>query len=414
MNKVKNILCLVMAAVVASYFLAGCVSQSSNPGLSQDISSGRKNVNSSAAEGNMRFAFDIFRKLNNEDKKENIFISPLSISTALSMVYQGAEGTTREAMAAALGYEGMQIERINEYYKKILRALEETDKKVQLNIGNSIWLRRGAEIKKDFISSNKDVFNAQVKTLDFSKDEAADEINNWVSDSTKGKIQKIINPPIPEDVMMYLLNAIYFKGEWKEQFDKSQTFASKFRSGSGKKQEVMMMRRKGDMEYGKGEDFKAVRLPYGDGKISMYCILPDEGISVDSFIKEMDSDKWKGIKQSISKTEDVMLQLPRFKIEYGAKDLNKSLSELGMGEAFSESANFTGISKNAFINKVAHKAVIEVNEEGSEAAAVTTVVVFTSGLADPINFIADRPFIFLIADEEHDAILFMGKLYNVK
>lgn len=365
-------------------------------------------------EANSGFTFDIFREINKEDKDKSVFISPLSISTALSMTYQGARGTTKDSMTKALGYTGLSLETINDSYKNLLSYLKGADKKVQLNISNSIWLRKGEIIKEEFIAINQNVFDALIEELDFSLDSAPSEINKWVDGATKGKIKEIVNGPIPNDTLMYLINAIYFKGDWTDKFDKNKTFKAEFRQGNGEKQQIDMMSRNGKIEYGEGTDYQVVRLPYGNENIAMYCILPDETIEINDFINSISLDKWSDIKGAIVKRNDVLIQIPRFKLEYGIKELNDSLHRLGMAEAFSDYADFTGISENIAISKVSHMAVIEVNEEGSEAAAVTVVEVTATAAMDPISFIADRPFLFIIEDKESETILFIGKLYNIQ
>jgi len=295
----------------------------------------------------------------------------------------------------------------------LLRYLRQFDDKVELNISNSLWVREGEDIKENFLAANKDIFDASATQLDFSKETAAGEINQWISDTTKKKIEKMIEPPIPANIVMYLINGIYFKGEWTEQFDKGNSFAAQFHAGDGSIREVIMMSRNGSVEYGQGNDFKAVRLPYGSGKSSMYAILPDVDVSVNDFIADMDVHRWQAIRDSISERDDVQLQLPRFKLEYGIKKLKDSLTVMGMGEAFSDTADFSGIRAGICISEVLHKAVIEVNEEGSEAAAATVVVMQESAAAEPLTFIADRPFIFVIADDVTGTILFLGKLFDV-
>ena len=360
---------------------------------------------------NIKFAFNIFKQVNSEDGGKNVFISPLSISTALTMTYEGAEGTTREAMAKALQLSGLDSEELNGSYKNLLRYLKQADSKLQLNINNSIWIREGEPIKKDFLTVNKNIFDAYATTLDFSEVRAADTINKWIHDSTKGKITKMIDPPIPSNIIMYLINAIYFKGQWSDKFNKDMTFSSKFNSADGKTSDIMMMNRNGDIGFAQGEDYKAVRLPYGKGKIAMYCVLPEKGTDINAFIRNMDFEKWVEIRSAISETEDVKLQIPRFNLEYGIKNLNDALTSLGMGEAFSDSANFSGIGDSIAISRVLHKTVIEVNEEGSTAAGVTVVEMReTAVIMNPPEFIADRPFMFVIADDETGSILFMGKL----
>ncbi len=393
--------------------LSGCSGTMLSGGENLDYYKAK--ISKEIIEGNSKFAFNIFRELGREDDKEkNIIISPLSISTALTMTYQGAGTTTKEAMAYTLGFTGIEDEELNESYQNLIRYLQRFDHKVELNIGNSLWIREGKEIKEEFLTVNKEIFDALVTPLDFSKETAADEINQWISDATKKKINKMIEAPIPSNIVMYLINAIYFKGDWTNQFDKEQTYPAQFQAGNGSIREVMMMSKNGKVEYGQGDEFKAVRLPYGSGKAAMYCILPPESVSINDFIEKLDEERWYKIKESISEKDDVQLRLPRFKMEYGIKNLNDSLTSLGMGEAFSATADFSGIQEGVCISRVLHKAVIEVDEEGSEAAAATVVEIEESAALEPLTFIADRPFVFIIADDETETILFMGKMYDVK
>lgn len=408
---------LIMLSILAG-LAAGCSSDGSTRPVNndpKDTSDRNDSITPDSTafdfnKANQQFAFDIFRQLNKEDGDENIFISPLSISTALSMAYQGAGSTTKEAMAKALGYGGIDTEELNKSYRKLLGHLKKTDKKVELNISNSIWIRDDEPVNDAFLKTNKKIFNAKAEVMDFSKNSTADTINKWISESTKGKVQRMIEPPINPDVFMYLINAIYFKGQWTDSFNKDKTFSSTFNSGSGKKADVMMMSRTGSVEYASGDNYRAVRLPYGKGKTAMYVILPDESISMDEFIESLQPDFWDELNSSLTKTDDVILRIPRFKLEYGIKELKDSLSALGMSEAFSKNADFSGIRDNTCISSVMHKAVIEVNEEGSEAAGVTVVMMKATSAAEPIRFIADRPFIFAIADKDTDTILFLGKV----
>lgn len=399
---------MVMAA---GLFVAGCSGKLS-PSQNNDFN--KDKISMEVVTGNSQFAFDIFKQLNKEDGAQSIFISPLSISTALTMTYQGAGTTTKEAMAQTLGYTVINDLKLNESYQNLLRYLRQLDKKVELNIGNSLWIREGEAIKEDFLAANRDIFDASVTPLDFSQKNAAGQINQWIADVTKKKITKMIDPPIPADIVMYLINAIYFKGDWTEQFNKKHTYGTQFHAGDGSTCEVMMMSRNGKVEYGQGDSFKAVRLPYGSGKTAMYCILPEEDVAINGFIASLDAECWQAIRDSISERDEVQLRLPRFKLEYGIKNLNDSLTALGMGEAFADTADFSGIREGIYISRVLHKAVIEVNEEGSEAAGATVVEIKESAAVEPLTFIADRPFVFVIADDDTGTILFMGKLYGVK
>ena len=367
-------------------------------------------------EGNNRFAWDILRELNHEDKGENVFISPISISTALSMTYQGAQGNTKDEMGKVLGYGDMDDETLRESYREFLKYLVAMDPEIDLNIANSIWYREGEAIEEEFLEVNREVFDALVEELDFSDEEAADIINAWIEDATEGKIEEMLEGPIPGNVIMYLINAIYFKGDWTVPFEEEQSFDAIFNASSGEQQEITMMRRNGSVEYGEGEDYQSVRLPYGEEEnTAMYVILPkDEGRDINEFLGTMDEEKWQDIRGSVSSSDDVELQIPRFEMEYGIKSLKNALIRLGMEEAFDMYANFDGIRPGIFIEDVLHKAVIEVNEQGSEAAAATVVVVDESAAMDPPSFIADRPFLFVIANEEADSILFMGKVQSLE
>jgi len=361
-------------------------------------------------EGNNGFAWDILKALNEEDGEENIFISPISISTALSMTYQGAEEGTKEEMAEVLGYAGLEDEVLRESYKEFLTYLVALDPDIELNIANSIWYREGEAIEEEFLRVNEEVFHALVEETDFSDDGAADQINGWIEEATEGKIEEMLEGPIPGNVIMYLINAIYFNGDWSETFDEEQSAEEAFTSLAGETQNIMMMKRSGEVEYGEGEDYKSVRLPYGENEnTAMYVILPDEETDINEFLQGVDNHKWQDIKESISATPDVELQIPRFEMEYGIKSLKEALIGLGMSEAFDMNADFDGIRPGIFIEEVLHKAVIEVNEQGSEAAAVTVVEMEESAAMDPLSFIANRPFLFVIANDEADSILFMGK-----
>lgn len=412
---VSMLLCITLAGGI----LAGCTAQAVKPDsdpnvLAPNDSFDRNRISREVAEGNTAFAFRLFKQLNQEDRESNIFISPLSVSTALAMTYQGAGTTTKEAMAQVLGYAGIEDGIVNESFRNLIPYLNRLDEKIKLSISNSVWVNEGEEIKPEFLQANRDIFGALVSTLDFSQDQAADEINHWISEATEKKIDKMIDSPIAPDVIMYLINAIYFKGDWTKQFNREDTFESKFQAGDGTAATVMMMSQKGEVQYGQGDNYQAVRLPYGNGKAAMYCVLPAEDTSINDFISNLDAENWQAVKESVAEQDEVVLRLPRFKLEYGIKNLNQSLISLGMGEAFTDQADFSGIREDVCISRVLHKAVIEVNEEGSEAAGATAVEMKVTATLEPLSFIADRPFLFLINDEETGTVLFMGKFYKAE
>ena len=220
----------------------------------------------------------------------------------------------------------------------------------------------------------------------------------------------MIEPPISTDIVMYLINAVYFKGEWTEAFDEERSYETKFMEESGRQKTVEMMSKKTRVDFGETDDFKIARLPYGNEKLSMYFLLPEGGQTIDELIETLDADRWIQMQGSISERDNLILGIPKFKMEYGIKMLNDTLVGMGMEKAFGGEADFSGIRDDLFISSVLHKAVIEVNEKGSEAAAATVVEMTESAEAeDPPMFVADRPFLFMIADDIHGDILFMGK-----
>lgn len=300
-------------------------------------------------EANSKFAFNIFKQISKEEQGENVFISPFGISTALSMVYQGAKSDTKEEMAKVLGYDELEISDVNNSYKYLLKYFNELDQNVKVKNSNSIWNNSlmGNTIKDSFISANKDVFNASVETRDFSDDNVVDEINDWISEATEGKINGMLNN-VPQDILAYIISALYFDGTWTEEFDTEETFITSFKAEDGSTQDIMMMSKTGKMEYGEGSGYKAVRLPYGkDGEMAMYCILPDKGTAIDDFIQNLDVSMWNEIKNNIVERGNVVLNLPRFKMEYAMGNggsIKESLKSLGMVKAFEEDADFSGMS----------------------------------------------------------------------
>ncbi|PKM85490.1 MAG: proteinase IV [Firmicutes bacterium HGW-Firmicutes-11] len=360
------------------------------------------------------FSFDLLREINETDSNGNLFLSPLSISTALTMTYNGAKGNTMADMERGLRYQGFSKENVNETYQNLIPYLLQVDKEVDLTISNSIWYRMGEAIQEAFIETNKQVFDAEVRELDFSDPASADSINQWIDDATKGKIDRMIEPPIPATVVMYLINAVYFKGDWTTPFDKDSTQEADFTNIAGAVQRTDMMGHYGDVDYGQGDGYKAVRLPYGKEKVSMYLLLPTDGKTINDWVADLNADVFADIRSSITTQEKVDLRIPKFKMEYDIKELNNELISMGMVLPFDPAADFSGIREGLFISQVLHKAVIEVNEEGSEAAGVTVVVMEESAALEPLTFIADQPFLFLIAEEGTGSILFLGKFTSAE
>ena len=359
---------------------------------------------SSVASANTKFGFKLLQDLQEQEPGSNIFISPLSISIALTMTYNGAVGETARAMAEVLEIDELDLATINHSNAALRTSLENSGPKVEISIANSIWSRQGVEFNSGFLDRNRLFFGAEIASLDFSAPQAADIINGWVDTNTRGKIKKIVQE-IDPGTLLFLINAIYFKGSWQEEFDKLQTRTDIFHLSDGSEKRVPMMHRDGAYPYFRGEHFEAAGLPYGDGDVIMYIFLPNHDSNLNEFLDSLNAENWTSwLSQFSPVRENSMMIIPRFKLEYEVS-LNDTLKALGMDIAFGSGADFSGMGPSLFISEVRHKAVVEVNEEGTEAAAVTVVVGVTS--LPPI-FRVDRPFFFAIYDTKTETILFMG------
>jgi len=362
------------------------------------------------------FGFDFFKKVNSiSGSKTNLMVSPLSVSMALGMTRNGAAGSTLESMTNTLGFSGLTDTEINESYRFILETFNSLDPKVKLQIANSIWYRNTFSVEQPFVATNQQYFNAEVTPLDFSSPTAVKVINDWVKAKTNELIPEIIKE-IPADVVMYLINAVYFKGQWKYQFDKAKTLQKPFYLANGTEVQVVSMIQHASFRYFKGSGFEAIELPYNQGNYAMTVLLPDANKTVSDIIPLLSQANWDTWSAAFQE-RDIQLQLPKFKYEYEEKQMIPILSGMGMGEAFDEyKANFTRINANGglYISRVIHKTFIETNEEGSEAAAVTAVeiAVTTSGPNTPYNFIINRPFVYFIKEKSTGTILFIGVVMN--
>jgi serine protease inhibitor len=364
----------------------------------------------SLVESGNQFGLKLFKEIIQEEKDKNVFISPLSVSMALGMTYNGANGETQEAMQKTLELNGLTIQEVNESYKSLIELLAGLDPKVKFQIANSIWYRQELSFEKEFIDLNKKYFNAEVRGLDFAAPDAASIINGWVDKNTNGKIKEIVDSPIDPLTVMFLINAIYFKGFWTYQFDKKLTKDDWFILPDSSKKPCKMMTQDGEFQYFENAVFQAIDLPYGNGDFSMTIFLPNPKIDIDSLIGEFNQENWNKWINSFFKQE-VSLEFPKFTLEYKLI-LNNSLKALGMKIAFNpDQADFTNMYKgpeSLFISQVKHKTFVQVDEEGTEAAAVTSVgIQMTSA---PPWMRVDRPFIFVIRENKSQTILFMGKI----
>jgi serine protease inhibitor len=357
-----------------------------------------------------QFAFELFKEIHAFSESDNLMISPLSTSYALGMTYNGAAGTTKDAFRQVLHFEGLTDQEVNESYQDLMAQLVILDKEVQFSITNSIWYKLGYQVLEAFISTNREYFDAAVEELDFSDPEAVDIINGWIEEKTNDKIRDMLDY-VPGNAVMYLINAIYFNATWKYQFDPEETFEDDFILEGGTLHQTDFMQVEGAFNYTIQEDFTAVELPYGDSTFSMVVLLPEPEVSTASLLEAMDAESWNSWFTSSYPT-NVHIQLPKFK--YGFKSLlNDPLINLGMGIAFNDGADFSNITPGGgiYISRVIHQTFIDVQEEGTEAAAATIVeMIETSIPSGPTLFRADRPFLYVIKENSTGAILFMGKV----
>ena len=358
---------------------------------------------------NTRFAFKLFRALTKQEPDKNIFISPASIAIALSMTYNGSVGQTQAAMAIALELQEMSLQQVNEANAQLRQALENLDNEVELAIANSLWAQQDVEFKRDFLQRTQEFYGAKVTSLDFSAAEALATINNWVSENTHGKIKTILQKLDPHTVLI-LINAIYFKGIWTSPFDKENTHDRVFTLLDGTQKPYPMMSQDGTYRYYQGENFQAISLPYGSERLSMYIFLPEQDSSLEAFHKNLNAANWDKWMNQFHKMKGTIV-LPRFKLEYQV-ELKDVLSTLGMEAAFSVSGGFQQMcAEPVAISKVIHKTFLEVNEEGTEAAAATAMEMTRSLSREPtFSMIVDRPFFCAIRDDDTGSLLFMGSI----
>ena len=360
------------------------------------------------------FGFNLFSQVMQSASNENVMISPSSVAIALAMTYNGASGETQDAMAQALELQGMSLDEINQANAALETILEQADPQVKIGIANSLWGREGVSFDESFLQRNQTYYNAEVQRLDFADAAATDVINEWVSDSTEGRIPQIIQQIEPEQVL-FLINAVYFNGTWSNPFDPELTQDQSFTLADGSSQMVPMMQQAGRFRYTENDQFQMVHLPYGDRRLSMVVVLPQEGVSLSDVQQTLTPENWAAWENSAGSREG-MVQLPRFESEYGTQ-LNEALKALGMDRAFDPSvAEFTGMSREEalYISDVQHRTFIKVDEAGTEAAASTSVGIgVTSAPMDPpFQMVCDRPFFYAIQDNETGAILFMGTVMN--
>jgi serpin B len=360
------------------------------------------------SDGSNRFALDLYGKL--REKPGNLFFSPYSIHAALAMTADGANGTTRDQMVKVLHLpadreKALAAGDLGRFYAAGGRDYE-------LSVANALWGQKGFRWRPEFLARQNERFGAGFNEADFARDPEAERvrINGWVEDKTRDKIKELLQPGIiTSQTTMVLTNAIYFKGQWAEQFDKRKTRDGEFRLADGKTVSVPLMHHSGTYRHGDFDGTQVLEMPYKGGDLSMVVILPEKPDGLSALEKQLTADQLTTWIAGLHSVQHFDVTLPRFKMTWGSELLNDQLRTLGMTEAFGGGADFTGMAgaSPGSITAVVHKAFVDVNEEGTEAAAATAVAI---GRSAPRGFRADRPFLFLIRDAKHGTILFLGRL----
>ncbi len=411
---------VVVAVCIGLGALSGCPRNGADhriepikPQRSPDLT-----VDSRLVKASNDFGFRLYRELAKTDAARNIFISPTSIELALAMTYNGAGGTTKDAMAETLGLQAMTLDEVNEANAEVITFLQNPDPKVELAIANSLWGRQDITFNADFLQRNRDHYDAEVRSIDFGSPLSSDTINRWVSEKTRGRIPGIVDGADLENAFLLLLNALYFKGEWTVRFKEKLTQDGPFTLLDGTQKILPMMRLTERFEYLETDEFQAISLPYGDEYVRMLIFLPKAGTALADFTARLTNNNWDAWIEQFEKLRGTIV-LPRFQTEYSVS-LKDVLTGLGMGVAFTADADLSGMFPQgvspfpgAWISDVKHSTLLDVNEEGTVAAAVTKVRNVPAA-PPPVFFTmtVDHPFFLTIQDRPTGAILFMGTIVD--
>jgi len=383
-----------------------CTDHSTQP----DSTAGGLRVSAPFATQTTDFAFDLLKRVNEQEKREvNTFVSPLSLHIALGMLLNGANGQTAQEIQKTLKLDAQTLTEANQTYANLMENLPGIDPKVKLTLGNSVWYRNNFTVETAFQDVLRQRFKAEVTPLDFTSPTAKDRINQWASDQTNGKIKTVIKEIKPEHVL-FLLNALYFKGDWKTQFKTEKTVDMPFKLLSGGTKPVKMMRMNMPLRRIFRPTYTAFELPYANGNFAMTVLLPNANSSADALINTLNTAEWTAVQKGMTEGA-IDIGLPRFTLEYEI-GLNDVLSKMGMPTVFTDAANLSGINKNRGlkVDFVKQNTFVAVDEKGTEAAAVTSIGVVVTSL--PASYLCDRPFVIMIHEKISGTVLFMGKIVH--
>jgi len=410
-TKALSVACLF----AISFLFVTCEKQPGEPDLTPKVIELTAAAPQVISAGN-EFGIELFTKVA-ETEGKNFMLSPLSASTALTMLLNGCGGNTFTQLRSTLKYPSdMQSEDINEAYKSLVDQLLKADPKVTFTLANAIFYRLGFSVKSQFINTIKENFKARIEGLDFTSPSALNTINKWASDNTNGKIPKVLDE-ISDQAVMFIMNALYFKGDWSYQFDKSKTTERLFYPDN--LPEVMVSTMNGEIgaKVVHGGKYKAIEMPYGRTNFTMIVIVPEGGLK--AFNESFDAELWNNLTSEFDEINEFgkrIVFFPKFRFSY-EKVLNDQLKAMGMVDAFIPYvADLSGISDaEIFVSFVKQNTFVEVDEKGTEAAAVTTIgVELTSMPPQPEQFIIDRSFIFAIRERTTNTLLFIGQVVNPK
>ena len=362
------------------------------------------------------FGLALAEKLMGEQPGENVMLSPISLSAALGLAATGAAGKTGEEMRAALGLEGKSSGEIGESYRILVDLLSHSEEDgIEIGVASSLWLKEGQPFLEDFVDRSRGDFGASVRRVDFADSRTLDAINEWAEDATGGRIERML-PSVEADAALYVLNAVYFNGAWTNPFNAAATADGRFHVSDSETVPVKMMGSFGSFQYAKEDGYEAVRLPYGKRDSAyMAILLPDKGVTLSGLAAKLAADP--ALLTGEYETRQGRIEIPKMRLEYSA-DLGTVLRESGIKEAFEPSrSDFSAMAPeppNLFVSRVTHRTALSVDEEGTEAAAVTVLEMLAGAAAPdrPFRMTADRPFIAAIVDQATGCILFSGAVFN--
>lgn len=357
----------------------------------------------------------LHQQLSASEKGQNVILSPLSLSTAMAMAYNGSLGETRDSIAQTFGWYGMSTDRLNNDYLKLGAILRQPGSKVRLHMANSLWLKKQWTFHDTFLHINKQYYQATAQRVDFQEPQSLKKINAWGEKQTNGNIPRLLTQPLPSETTMILLNAVSFQGGWKHEFKPEDTVEESFTLEDGTKEKVPMMLLRGSLEYRETAEAQAIRLPYGEGQMAMLLLVPAEGTDLHALHRKLWEDPTPWQARFPAATGE--LRLPRFKAEY-SRSLRNDLKSMGVELPFDhKKADFSLVAPsppNLFIGDILHSTYLSVTEKGTDAAAATAILM-EAGSAPPkerFDVKINRPFFFVIEDRQTGAWLFLGSIYN--